>query len=535
MTDEEKIYSDDYADIVALTGDLPDVLFSTDDVFVQYIDRYSVIHIPRPTLAQYGVSPRTYEPFVMGLCREWLADTGISQVLAQSTLNTDGSGVLIGIIDTGIDYEEEIFRYEGGVSRIAACWDQGDRTGRPPDGRIYGTEYSRAQITEAADNAEALPISDRNGHGTRLARIALTAAPQAELVVVKLKQAKEYLINENLFENTVAFQSSDVMTALEYVTDKAAALGRPISVIIGLGTTQGAHNGLSLLEQYVNELSLRTGVCITAAVGNEGLARRHYFSRVSELSRSIELSVENSDGVTLWLWNDYLCRASVGVISPLGETVQPIQPVSQSKSSFNLPLGSGSVSIEYRLPIGEKQLSIITLQTPVSGIWRINLSFSRTWLCSVDAWLPMESFLSGSVTFLSPSTATTAVVPSTAPLILSVGGYNSNTGGIYENTGRGPNTRGVVRPDLTAPAVDIYGFDGTSTAAAITGGAAALLLHWGIVLGNDPAITTDTIKTYLIAGAEQPIRNIETGTEGFPNNIWGYGKLNLFNTFRQIF
>ena len=171
----------------------------------------------------------------------------------------------------------------------------------------------------------------------------------------------------------------------------------------------------------------------------------------------------------------------------------------------------------------------------MNGTWRINMNFARTGLCNVDAWLPMNQFINGSVTFLSPSTASTVTVPGTAPLLICSGGYNTATGGIYENTGRGPNTRNVIRPDLAAPAVDILGSTGTSNAAAITAGAAALLLQWGIVQGNNQGLNTDQIRTYLTAGAEQPVSNLETGLEGYPNSIWGYGKLNLYNTFRQIF
>lgn len=535
MTDEEKIYSDEYADVVSLTGDLADNVFGAEDVFVRSIGgRFSIVHVPRTLLAQTGISTRSFEPFVMGLCQSWISDSGIDRVLEQSTLDIDGTGVLIGIIDTGADYLADELLYPDGTTKIAACWDQENRTGPPPRGRIYGTEFTSGDINAAIQSGTPLSFSDRTGHGTRLAKIAVTAAPQAELIIVKLKQAKPYIMRENFFGDSPAFESSDLMEGLDYAAEKAAELGRPLSAMIAVGTTQGAHNGLSLLEQYINGLSLRTGICITAATGNEGLARRHFFTRADEQTHMVEISVENSPGFTLWLWNDYLCRMSVGVVSPIGETIAPIQPVSLSESRFSLPLGSGNVNIQYRLPIGEKQLSVVTLQAPVNGIWRIELSFSRTNLCGVDAWLPFDRLLSGNIAFLDPSTASTAVVPSTAPLVLTAGGYNSNTGGIYENTGRGPNTRGVIKPDITAPAVDVFGTDGTSNAAAVTAGAAALLLQWGIVRGNNPGLTTDVIKTYLTAGAEQPTAGLEAGREGFPNNIWGYGKLNLYNTFRQI-
>ncbi len=536
MTDEEKIYSDEYADIVAIAGDLPESLLFSEDALVRYFgSRFSAVYVKRSLLAQFGISVKCFEPFVLGLSESWLTDTGITQVLNSGTLQADGTGVLIGIIDTGINYADEALIYPDGTSKIAACWDQENRSGTPPEGQLYGTEILRGDINAALESGELLPVAENSGHGTRLARTALGAAPGAELIVVKLKRAKKYIMEENLFEDADAFESGDVMAGLEYIVNKRAEIGRPVSVVIGLGTTQGAHNGLSILEQYISELSLYAGVCITVAAGNEGLTQHHCFTRADEVSRTIELSVENSEGFTMWLWNDYLCRLSVGVISPIGETVQPVQPVNLSSNNFSLPLGSGNIGIQYRLPIGEKQLSVITLQAPINGIWRINLNFGRTGLCGADAWLPLARLLKGNVVFTAPSTASTVTVPSTAPLVIAVGGYNDKTGGIYENTGRGPNTRSTVRPDIVAPAVDIYGGTGTSSAAAITAGAAALLLQWGIVQGNNPSVMTDIIKTYLIAGANRPVSNIETGAEGFPNNIWGHGKLDLYNTFRQIF
>ncbi|MBQ6555163.1 MAG: S8 family peptidase [Firmicutes bacterium] len=535
MTNEDKIYSNDYADIVGLTGDLNSSIVESEGIYIHYIGKYSFIYVPRSTLMQNSVSSRGFEPFVMGLCQSWLTDTGIERVLEQSTLGVDGTGVLLGIIDTGINYTDAEFLYPNGDTKIAAVWDQENRDGEPPAGYIYGTEFERAAINAAMENGEQLSFLDRNGHGTRLAKTALSASPRSELIAVKLKQAKPYLMSDNLFNDTLAFESGDLMAGIDYIVNKAQELGRPVSIIIGIGTTQGAHNGVSLLEQFINEISLRTGVCIVTAAGNEGLSQHHYYSSVHELSRTIELNVSGSSGFTLWLWNDFLCRMSVGASSPLGEVIQPVQPVNLSESRFIMPLGSGSVSIQYRLPVDEKQLSVVTVQNPVSGIWRLNLSFSRTGLCALDAWLPMSQFLNGSVTFINPSTASTAVVPSTAPLVISVGGYNTSTGGIYENTGRGPNARGVLKPDFTAPAADILGGSGTSASAAITAGAAALLLQWGIVLGNNPAIKTEIIKTYLISGAEQPTPNLETDAEGFPNNLWGFGKINLYNTFRQIF
>ena len=534
MTDEEKIYSNEYADIVALTGDIP--AYENADIYTQYVDAgYAITHIPQELLNTVNIYPQGFEPFVLSPAQNYLSDAGISQVLSQNTLGVDGSGVLIGIVDTGINYALPEFIYPNGETRIAACWDQEDRTGTPPEGRIYGSEISRAEINAALEGGDPLSLNDPTGHGTRLALTALGAAPNAELAIVRLKKAKPYLTEENKLDESSAYQSSDLMTGLEYITAKARELGRPISVIVGMGTSQGAHNGLSLLERYIDSLAGRTGICVSVAAGNEGLSRHHYNARPTEEKDIIEIAVENSLGFTVWLWNDYLCRTSVGITTPLNEIVRPLQPVNMSFSTFNPPLGSGSISVLYHFPIAEKQLSVVTVNRPANGIWRLNLSFSRTGICSIDAWLPTDRLLSGNVTFVSPSTAETLTVPSTAPLLMTVGGYNGNTGGVYEFTGRGPNSQGVLKPDFTAPAVDVSGGSGTSLGAAVTAGAAALLMQWGIVDGNDPRMKTEIVKAYLIAGTEQPTQNLEAGGEAFPNNLWGYGRINLYNTFRRIF
>ncbi|MBQ9519673.1 MAG: S8 family peptidase, partial [Firmicutes bacterium] len=427
------------------------------------------------------------------------------------------------------------FIYPTGETRIAACWDQEDRTGTPPEGRAYGSEISRTEINRALESNTPLALNDPTGHGTRLALTALAAAPNAELAIVKLKKAKPYLTEENKLEDSAAYQSGDLMTGLDFIFKKARELGRPVSVIIGMGTSQGAHNGLSLLERYIDTLAGRTGICISAAAGNEGLARHHYGARPVEDRDTIEIAAENSSGFTIWLWNDYLCRTSVGITTPLNEIVRPLQPVNMGYSKFDPPLGSGSISVLYHFPVAEKQLSVITVGRPVNGIWRLNLSFSRTGICAVDAWLPTNRLLSGNVTFVTPATAETLTVPATAPRLMTIGGYNGNTGGVYEFTGRGPNSQGILKPDFTAPAVDVSGSSGTSLGAAVTAGAAALLMQWGIVDGNDPRMRTEIIKAYLIAGTEQPTQNLESGGEAFPNNLWGYGRINLYNTFRRIF
>lgn len=129
------------------------------------------------------------------LDRPNLESAGITQVQQQPYLNLSGRGVLIGIVDTGINYTQDIFRYEDGTSKIQFIYDQ-TIIGKPPEGFYLGTDYTNAQINEAlnAENPyDIVPHQDTSGHGTFLASIAagrelngyIGAAPDAELIIVK--------------------------------------------------------------------------------------------------------------------------------------------------------------------------------------------------------------------------------------------------------------------------------------------------------------------------------------------------------------
>ncbi len=83
-----------------------------------------------------------------------LNETGISTVQNYPALNLDGRGIMIGLVDTGIDYTNEIFKDLDGRTRIVGIWDQTIQTGRPPEGFFYGTEYTQRQINEALRSEE---------------------------------------------------------------------------------------------------------------------------------------------------------------------------------------------------------------------------------------------------------------------------------------------------------------------------------------------------------------------------------------------
>ncbi len=559
---EEIINSNDYADyIVQLTAVSRNYIENDPNIeYCKFLDDdYAVIYINRKNLTQYNSNPLSgfiKEPFLLGLMDTTAIESaGILDLQTQPYLNLTGQNILIAIIDTGIDYTNEAFIYEDGTSKIYSIWDQTIQ-GTNSNSVCYGTEYTNSQINDALANENPLdivPTTDDVGHGTFLASISsgrtvqsqnfVGAAPDSTLVVVKLKQAKEYLKQSKaMFTSANAYSSSDLMFAIDYVKSVAEKLQKPIAICISLGTNEGSHNGLSILESYISSIALKEGYVICEAAGNEASAKHHTLVTLSESvpSKDVEFIVDsNEKGFTLNIWAYLPDRISISLTSPLGGIIERIQPILNSRREINLPLENTTVIIEYPSSqlVGIGQQIKITFLTPSEGNWKLTLYGDLIINGIINLWLPISGFIEKNTAFLTPDPAYTTVVPATGRNIISVGGYDHTTNGIYVNSSRGPNTLNLLKPLFVAPAVNVFGasnlngftrMSGTSVSAAITTGAAALLLEWGYVRGNDYFITTPNAASYFIRGT------VRVQDELYPNNIWGYGTLNLYNSFRVL-
>ena len=207
MECEEAVYSNDYYDFImeyVLQGRpvIKDCTQKINDIFeVAYLSRNSNLLLNIQNY-EYTSIPKCYTL----LDESALEASGILRIQNQPALSLKGQGVLIGFLDTGINYENPVFRSSDGSTRVAAVWDQTDRSGTPPEGFIYGSEYTSAQINEALQSGnprEIVPVTDPDGHGTFMASVAagtqipeeefIGAAPYAKIAMVKLKPAKEYL------------------------------------------------------------------------------------------------------------------------------------------------------------------------------------------------------------------------------------------------------------------------------------------------------------------------------------------------------
>jgi len=558
---QDFIYSPDTVDFVVRQDEyLADYINKNPDILLTqvlsggYVIGYANVNIFNDILTRFGQSIFSSLPIVLGtLDRLSLDAAGITQTHELAYNNLKGRGVLVGIVDTGVDYTQDIFRYGDGTSKIQFIFDQ-SVSGVPPEGFYYGTEYTNVQINEAfnAENPyDIVPQQDTSGHGTFLASIAAGreigdfegAAPDAELIVVKLKKARPFYLDLYSVpaEQENAFESSDIMVGVQYILEKARKLGRPVAICIGLGSNLGSHDGSMLIAEYFSYVSKIKGVCICIAAGNESQARHHMqgFISVKGETADVDVTVGSDAGnVDISIWNKAVDRFSVSVRSPAGESFGRFFPLPGQINEARTILEKTGVRVVYYFPTegAGNQLTRVRLIDATPGVWTIKVTGDIVLIGSFHAWLPLTGFVSPNVEFLSASPYHTITVP--APFIGSIccGAYDSRNNNLYYNSSWGPTLIPTMSPDLVAPGVDVGGFypggygtmTGTSVAAAIITGACALFLQWGIIDGNDVSLSTNQIRTYLIRGCNR--NDFDT----YPNYKWGYGSLNVLKSFRLI-
>ncbi len=535
--------------------------------FLEYAKDKPYIHLGTE-LANHYLVAYTNEKYIQGLLMDLGSDfltfypkimspldiqsndsSGITQVLNQPFLRLSGRGVIIGFVDTGIDYQQKAFQFEDGSSKIISIWDQ-TIDGEREEGLYFGSTYSREQINEALQSDQPhyiVPSIDEDGHGTFLASVAaanetgeyIGAAPLANIVAVKLKRARSYYIERYLLspDNPNLYESSDYLLGIKYILDKATEFNMPVVICIGMGSNTSAHDGNTLFEDYISFISQRSGYAFVTAAGNESNARHHTQGKLAVGSSTDTISIKvgsQGESFSVTIFGPAFDKISLGVVSPTGEVVQRIPFKSGLEYSENLVLEDTTIYIRYFKDINNNL--IVGLKNATQGIWEIRLFGDSIIDGQYFAWLPITGQVSENVEFLKPIPEYTIVYPAAAMRSITCGAYDPKDNSLSVSSSWGPTRLPRMAPDFVAPGVQIKGIyptgygtmTGTSASAAVTSGAAALLMEWGIVNGNMPTINGDIIKSLFISGC------IRDENMTYPNVKWGYGKLNLYNTFVSI-
>ena len=562
----EAVVSEEYADIIARYGGFREEVREAYGLScIDFaLNQFVILHFrrdlsPPPNLTDYSYSsiPKLFTL----LDSSAMESSGILRNFNNPVLNLQGQGVLIGFIDTGIDYTHPAFLDRSGRSRIVGIWDQTIQEGDPPEGIVYGTEYSKEQIDEALqaeDPFKVVPSRDENGHGTFLAGVAagsadeendfIGAAPKADILMVKLKPAKQYLRDYNLIaEDAIAFQENDIMMGITYLVMVAARRRQPVVICLGVGTNQGDHAGGSPLSVILNNTSSQAGVGLSIAAGNETGRGHHYFGMIpsGEEYEDVEIKVaEGERGFVLELWARVPELYSISFITPRGEVVPRIPVGPRVSQEISFLLEATKIHLDYRTTElgGGSQLAFMRFEAPTPGVWTIRVYNALYISGEYHMWLPVHGFINPETVFLRPDPNTTLTTPSSTYGSLTVAAYNHVNNSIYLHSSRGYTRLNQIKPDLAAPGVDVFGpaassrpgaggytrKTGTSVAAAIGAGAAADLLTWGIIRGNEPLMNPLQIRSYLITGAKRQ-QNLN-----YPNREWGYGTLDLYSTFENL-
>jgi subtilisin family serine protease len=447
-----------------------------------------------------------------------------------------GEGVLIAVIDTGIDYLHPDFIYEDGTSKIDYLWDQ-TIAGNSPEPFLFGAEYSNADINQAIANNDSSLSQDTNGHGTLVAGIAagrgranpqyVGVAPGSELIVVKLTEINGY------------YSEIDLIAGIYYAYFRALELGRPLVINISLGTNFGGVSGRTIFENLL--FYEDRGVITIAAAGNEGNTQTHYSGTIIQgESRDVLVEVgANERDMQIQFWGKRPDKVSVSLISPSGELSETstVRDLNRVTGIFDYELTSYDIFYNYPDFYSGDQLAIITLRDIKPGIWTIRLSGDFVVDGHFDIYLPNRVLIQPGTKFSEADPFGTLSYPSSSNEMITVGTYNTVNNSIWQSSSRGPTRLEKLKPDIVAPGVSIistypgggYGnITGSSAAGAHASGAAAIFLQYILVNGADPSVAfVQAIKAYMMQGA----RKFPDIT--YPNVSYGYGLLDIRGMFDQ--
>lgn len=542
--------------IIRYAGDIE--FLRKDGVQIQYLEgQYAILTVPDafirrlsefPEIIYVEIPKSLYLTVVNGIRASCINPVQVKSFPGGSLT---GEGVICACIDSGIDIYSPVFRNSDGTTRILELWDQ-TLEGNPPEGFRMGSVYKEEDINillkqESSGRANTqAPGRDVSGHGTHVAGIMagnfaenrennVGIATKSPLVIVKLNTA-----TNNGFPRT-----TELMQAISYVYRTALKYQMPVSINISFGNSYGSHDGTSLLETFIDDVSNLWKMSISIGTGNEGSSAGHAMEIFSNgENKRIEFTVGNYErNLNIQIWKTYEDEFQFIIYSPGGVNSVTIPNV---PGTLKTRIGNNRILVYYGEPSPYSRFQEIYIEIlPYyagdnyisTGIWGFYVSAGNVISGRLDFWLPDSAILNENTRFENPEPDTTLTIPSTSASAISVGGYNALNYSYADFSGWGyTRLTNQIKPDIVAPAVNISSAavgggmttkSGTSMACPFVSGSAALLMEWAIVRGNDPYLYGEKLKAYLIKGAQG------LPGEEVPSKRQGFGRLCLRNSIPE--
>ena len=475
-------------------------------------------------------------------------------------LRLNGRGVLVGVIDTGIDYLNKEFQREDDTTRIVRIWDQTIQGDKDIYDLKYGTEYTEDQINQAislqtsgGDPYSIVPSKDDIGHGTRLAGIIggrginpdlKGAAPDCQFVIVKLSRATKVELDAAVIDKTdvPSYTPWSALLALRYIIAVARELKRPVVVFEPLGSNMGSHTGNGIVEQSINNYSAQSGTVVVVPTGNQGNTDTHTEGIIesSGYIKDIEIRVgEKQKNLPIEIWVNKPNRVKLSIVSPSGEVIDNLEAKNTNNERIKFLYEGTEMIVNFTSPELSTGDSLIFIRAYnlKAGIWKFRLTGQSIVDGKYYAWIPQRELLDSETKFLNSVGYTTLTLSSTSSGAISVAYYNQDDNSVISESGRGYTRYGMIKPDIAAggfnaivtnPGGGTAVISGSSVAGAVVAGCCALILQWAVVDKNYPDIYAAQIKSYIISGAKGRPGDV------YPNKEWGYGMFDMQGVFDRI-
>ena len=509
-------------------------------------------------------------------------ETRVDQAVTRFGVN--GQGVLVAILDRGMDWKNDDFRNDNGTTRIKWIFDLGDNTGAFAPGNTYGigTIYTEAQINAALTGGPTLATRDALGHGTSTTGIACGngrglpsrkyrgVAPNAGIIVVKITGGAPAHDSEPA--EASFYDGARVLTGFDFVRDKAAALGLPCVMLPNIGSIGGPTDGTSEWCRKVDGLVKPGLLFVNGTADDGGVANRATGTVAANGNASIQIQRADTGFLRLDLWYPGADRFDVTITTPSGTFGPYLSPATNAASDFRGPgpfnyYHLGSNVVFYGATSGRREI-LIDFSGPV-GTYTIQLHGATVaGGGKFDAGLNPATIDNSNrfLTFAFPGNLGNIWDGASALRDIVPGDYVSRTswtdidgiartftsqgtvGQIWLGSSAGPTHDGRFGIDFASPGDSLFTTynptaywttfrfnviqDGLGKYGRASAVSAANPFTTGVValmLQMKPTLDPETAKQILHDTARA-----DAFTGAVPNNQWGYGKIDALAALSRL-